>query len=69
VDQSRDSLRDDRTVWEEISDGMDQITIGKALHPVARLRSAFNFRGSDQQKRVGILSGGRAQPRALARRC
>ncbi|CAA9252530.1 MAG: Energy-dependent translational throttle protein EttA [uncultured Acetobacteraceae bacterium] len=58
VDQSRDSLRDDRTVWEEISDGMDQITIGKRAIPSRAYVSAFNFRGSDQQKRVGILSGG-----------
>ncbi|CAA9346308.1 MAG: Energy-dependent translational throttle protein EttA, partial [uncultured Microvirga sp.] len=58
VDQSRDSLRDDRTVWEEISDGMDQITIGKRSIPSRAYVSAFNFKGSDQQKRVGILSGG-----------
>jgi ATP-binding cassette ChvD family protein len=58
VDQSRDSLRDDRTVWQEISDGMDQITIGKRSIPSRAYVSAFNFKGSDQQKRVGILSGG-----------
>jgi energy-dependent translational throttle protein EttA len=58
VDQSRDSLRDDRTVWEEISDGMDQITIGKRTTPSRAYVSAFNFKGTDQQKRVGILSGG-----------
>ena len=58
VDQSRDSLRDDRTVWEEISDGMDQITIGKRSVPSRAYVAAFNFKGSDQQKRVGVLSGG-----------
>jgi ATPase subunit of ABC transporter with duplicated ATPase domains len=58
VDQSRDSLNDDRTVWEEISDGMDQITIGKRGVPSRAYCAAFNFKGADQQKRVGILSGG-----------
>ena len=58
VDQSRDSLRDDRTVWEEISDGMDQITIGKRTVPSRAYVAAFNFKGTDQQKRVGVLSGG-----------
>jgi energy-dependent translational throttle protein EttA len=58
VDQSRDSLRDDRTVWEEISDGMDQITVGKRTVASRAYVAAFNFKGSDQQKRVGILSGG-----------
>ncbi len=58
VDQSRDSLDPDRTVWQEISDGMDQIQIGKKLIPSRAYVAAFNFRGSDQQKRVGQLSGG-----------
>jgi ATP-binding cassette ChvD family protein len=58
VDQSRESLRDDRTVWEEISDGMDQITVGKRTVPSRAYVAAFNFKGSDQQKRVGVLSGG-----------
>ena len=58
VDQSRDSLRDDRTVWEEISDGMDQITVGKRTVASRAYVAAFNFKGADQQKRVGILSGG-----------
>ncbi|MBX9700159.1 MAG: energy-dependent translational throttle protein EttA [Acetobacteraceae bacterium] len=58
VDQSRDSLNDTRTVWEEISDGMDQITIGKRTIASRAYVSAFNFKGTDQQKRVGILSGG-----------
>ena len=58
VDQSRDSLRDDRTVWEEISDGMDQITVGKRTVASRAYVAAFNFKGADQQKRVGVLSGG-----------
>ena len=58
VDQSRDSLDPNRTVWQEISDGMDQIQIGKKLIPSRAYVAAFNFRGSDQQKRVGQLSGG-----------
>ncbi len=58
VDQSRDSLADDKTVWQEISDGMDQITIGKRTIPSRAYVAAFNFKGADQQKRVGVLSGG-----------
>ena len=58
VDQSRELLRDDRTVWEEISDGMDQITVGKRTVASRAYVAAFNFKGADQQKRVGILSGG-----------
>jgi sulfate-transporting ATPase len=58
VDQSRDSLNDTRTVWEEISDGMDMITIGKRSIPSRAYVAAFNFKGGDQQKRVGVLSGG-----------
>ncbi len=58
VDQSRDSLDDNKTVWQEISDGMDQITIGKRTIPSRAYVAAFNFKGADQQKRVGILSGG-----------
>jgi len=58
VDQSRDSLDDSKTVWQEISDGMDQITIGKRTVPSRAYVAAFNFKGADQQKRVGILSGG-----------
>jgi ATP-binding cassette ChvD family protein len=58
VDQSRDSLDPNKTVWQEISDGMDQITIGKRTIPSRAYVAAFNFKGADQQKRVGILSGG-----------
>jgi ATP-binding cassette ChvD family protein len=58
VDQSRDSLDDSKTVWQEISDGMDQITVGKRTVPSRAYVAAFNFKGADQQKRVGVLSGG-----------
>jgi ATP-binding cassette ChvD family protein len=58
VDQSRDSLDDSRTVWEEISEGMDVIQIGKRSIPSRAYVAAFNFKGADQQKLVGTLSGG-----------
>jgi ATP-binding cassette ChvD family protein len=58
VDQSRDSLRDQATVWEEISDGLDVIQIGKHQTPSRAYVGAFNFKGGDQQKKVGQLSGG-----------
>ncbi len=58
VDQSRDSLNADRTVWQEISGGEEVITIGKRAVPSRAYVAAFNFKGSDQQKKVGILSGG-----------
>ena len=58
VDQSRDSLDDAKTVWEEISDGQDIITVGNFQMQSRAYVSHFNFRGSDQQKRVGDLSGG-----------
>jgi ATP-binding cassette ChvD family protein len=58
VDQSRDSLDPDKTVWEEISGGTDVLYIGKRAVPSRAYVGAFNFKGSDQQKRVGILSGG-----------
>ena len=58
VDQSRDALNDDKTVWEELSDGQDMITVGNFQMPSRAYVSRFNFRGSDQQKRVGDLSGG-----------
>ncbi|WP_027284031.1 energy-dependent translational throttle protein EttA [Rubritepida flocculans] len=58
VDQSRDSLDDKKTVWEEISGGDDVINIGKRQIPSRAYTAAFNFRGADQQKRVGVLSGG-----------
>jgi len=58
VDQSRDTLNPDRTVWEEIADGRDIIEFGKASVPSRAYVSGFNFKGSDQQKKVGQLSGG-----------
>ncbi len=58
VDQSRDSLDDNKSVWQEISGGDDQITIGKRAIASRAYTAAFNFKGADQQKRVGVLSGG-----------
>ncbi|MFT8354238.1 MAG: energy-dependent translational throttle protein EttA [Gluconobacter japonicus] len=58
VDQSRDTLDANKTVWEEISGGTDVIQLGKRTVPSRAYVGAFNFKGSDQQKRVGILSGG-----------
>jgi len=58
VDQSRDSLDDNKTVWEEISDGQDIITVGKYEVNSRAYVSRFNFNGTDQQKRVGDMSGG-----------
>jgi sulfate-transporting ATPase len=58
VDQSRDTLDDNKTVWEEISAGMDEIELGKRKVPSRAYCSWFNFKGSDQQKKVGVLSGG-----------
>ncbi|GAN59714.1 MULTISPECIES: energy-dependent translational throttle protein EttA [Acetobacter] len=58
VDQSRDDLDPNKTVWEEISGGTDVIYLGKRSVPSRAYVGAFNFKGSDQQKKVGILSGG-----------
>ncbi len=58
VDQSRDALDDDKTVWEEISGGQDIMTVGTTELNSRTYVSRFNFNGSDQQKRVGSLSGG-----------
>ncbi|HKM63705.1 MAG TPA: energy-dependent translational throttle protein EttA [Acidisphaera sp.] len=58
VDQSRDSLNPDKSVWEEISGGTDVIYLGKRAVQSRAYVGAFNFKGSDQQKKVGILSGG-----------
>jgi ATP-binding cassette ChvD family protein len=58
VDQSRDALDGKKTVWEEISDGQDMITVGKYTVNSRAYVSRFNFTGTDQQKRVGELSGG-----------
>jgi len=58
VDQSRESLNGEKTVWEEISDGSETVTVGNFQMPSRAYVSRFNFRGSDQQKRVKNLSGG-----------
>ena len=58
VDQSRDSLDDTKTVFEEISDGLDMIQVGNYQTPSRSYVGRFNFKGGDQQKRVGELSGG-----------
>jgi len=58
IDQSRDSLGADKTVWEEISDGKDTIELGKKQVPSRSYCAGFNFKGADQQKKVGQLSGG-----------
>jgi len=58
VDQTRDELSDDKTVWEEISDGLDVMVLGKKQMPSRAYVGQFNFKGADQQKKVGQLSGG-----------
>ena len=58
VDQSRDDLSNEKTVWEDISDGLDMINVGKFQMPSRAYCGRFNFNGGDQQKRVGTLSGG-----------
>ncbi len=58
VDQTRDELDPNKNVWEEISDGLDMVTLGKAEVPSRAYVGQFNFKGSDQQKKVGQLSGG-----------
>ena len=58
IDQSRESLNADRTVWEEISGGRDVIELGRHTTPSRAYVGAFNFRGGDQQMKVGQLSGG-----------
>jgi len=58
VDQSRDALGDGRTVWEEISGGEDELEVGKRTVASRAYVSWFNFKGSDQQRKVGTLSGG-----------
>ena len=58
VDQSRDSLNDNNTVWQEISGGNDMLTLGKREVPSRAYVAQFNFKGADQQKKIGMLSGG-----------
>ncbi len=58
VDQSRDDLAADKTVWEDVSGGLDNLVIGKFVMPSRAYLGRFNFKGNDQQKLVGNLSGG-----------
>jgi ATPase subunit of ABC transporter with duplicated ATPase domains len=58
VDQSRDTLRDDKTIWEEISDELEFFDFNGRRVPTRAYVAQFNFKGTDQQKRVGNLSGG-----------
>ena len=67
VDQSRDALADKKTVWEVISDGLDEIELGKRSMASRAYVGQFNFRGADQQKQVGQLSGGERNRVHLAR--
>ncbi len=67
VDQSRDALDPDKNVWEEISGGEDQIKVGEQWMNSRQYTSSFNFRGSDQQKKVGKLSGGERNRLHLAK--
>ncbi len=67
VDQSRDALDDNKTVWEEVSGGNEIIYLGKREMNSRAYCSAFNFKGGDQQKKVGMLSGGERNRVHLAR--
>jgi sulfate-transporting ATPase len=58
VDQTRDDLQDSKTVWEDVSGGLDNLTVGKFVMPSRAYIGRFNFKGNDQQKLVGNLSGG-----------
>ena len=58
VDQSREGLDDNKTIWEAISDGQDLITVGKYETPSRAYVGHFNFRGAEQQQKIGLLSGG-----------
>ncbi|MGB1871789.1 MAG: energy-dependent translational throttle protein EttA [Candidatus Puniceispirillaceae bacterium] len=67
VDQSRDDLDNSKTVWEVISDGLDEVVLGKRTMASRAYVGQFNFKGGDQQKRVGQLSGGERNRVHLAR--
>jgi len=67
VDQSRDALDPDKSIWEEISEGQEMIQLGKVAVNSRAYVSRFNFSGSDQQKKVGTLSGGERNRVHLAR--
>jgi len=67
VDQSRDALDGEKTVWEEISSGKDQVQVGDQWMNSRQYTAGFNFKGSDQQKKVGKLSGGERNRLHLAK--
>jgi energy-dependent translational throttle protein EttA len=67
VDQSRDALDPDKTIWQEITGGQEQVQLGKMLMNSRAYVSRFNFGGTDQQKKVGVLSGGERNRVHLAR--
>jgi len=67
VGQVRDELDDKKTVWEEVSDGLDMITVGEYTTPSRAYIGRFNFKGQDQQKLVGSLSGGERNRLQLAK--
>ena len=67
VDQSRDALDGDKSVWEEISGGLDEIDVGAMKLNSRAYASGFNFKGSDQQRKVGTLSGGERNRLHLAK--
>jgi energy-dependent translational throttle protein EttA len=67
VDQSRDTLNADKTVWQEISDGAEVMDVGGRKLPSRAYVASFNFKGTDQQKKVGTLSGGERNRLHLAK--
>lgn len=67
VNQSRDNLDDQKTVWEEVSEGLDHITVGQFSMPSRAYVGRFNFKGTDQQKVIGKLSGGERNRLHLAK--
>ncbi|MCB0865342.1 MAG: energy-dependent translational throttle protein EttA [Solirubrobacterales bacterium] len=67
VDQSRDALDDEKSVWEEISDGQEEIEVGAMRMNSRAYAGGFNFKGSDQQRKVGTLSGGERNRLHLAK--
>ncbi len=67
VDQSRDALDPNKSVWQEISDGLDVLYLGKREMNSRAYTGAFNFKGADQQQKVGTLSGGQRNRVHLAK--
>ena len=68
VEQSRESLESDKTVWQDVSGGLDNVVVGKFVMPSRAYLGRFNFKGNDQQKLVGNLSGGERGRLHLAKR-